>query len=92
MVPRLARGGCRPIPRKLRNASMKMAEGISMVTVTRMDPMALGIRCWNRMVLADEPMVLAASTNSCCFKLSTCPRTTLAISTQYTLPRATMML
>ena len=28
MVPRLARGGCRPIPRKLRNASMKMAEGM----------------------------------------------------------------
>ena len=33
------------MPRKLKNASIKMADGISMVTVTRMEPMALGIRC-----------------------------------------------
>ena len=37
-------------------------------------------------------MVLAARTNSCCFRLRIWPRTTRAISTQYTLPKATMML
>ena len=61
---------------------MKMALGISMVTVTRMDPMALGIRCSRRMVFVDDPMVLAARTNSWFFRLRTCPRTTLAIPTQ----------
>ena len=37
-------------------------------------------------------MVLAARTNSCSLRLNTCPRTTLAISTQYTVPRAMMIL
>lgn len=52
------------MPKKPRKASIKIAEGISIVTVTRIEPIALGIRCCIRMVLTEEPMVLAAMTNS----------------------------
>ena len=72
----------RPIPRKPRKASIKIAEGISMVAVTRIAPMALGMRCRKSIVLVEEPIVRAASTNSCCFRLRTCPRTTRAMPTQ----------
>ena len=57
-----------------------------------MEPIAFGIRCCNKMVLVEDPMVLAAMTNSCCLRLKTCPRTTRAISTQYTVPRAMIIL
>ena len=60
MVPKLAIGGAIPKPIKLIKASIKIAEGINIVAVTRMGPMALGKRCLNKMVLFVEPMVLAA--------------------------------
>ena len=45
MTPQLGVGGCMPTPMKLRNASMKMAEGMAKVRVTMTGPRMLGTRC-----------------------------------------------
>ena len=49
-----------PRPKKLRNASRKMAVGIVSAVVARMGPMALGIR-WRETILSvDAPKAFAA--------------------------------
>ena len=59
-----------------------MEEAIRMVAVTMMGPRVLGIRCLRRIYQVPLPMVWAADTYSCFFRLSISPRTTRAMSTQ----------
>jgi peroxiredoxin len=50
MVPQLATGACTPRPKKLKNASEKIAAGTVKVIVVMMGPMALGRRCRNKIL------------------------------------------
>ena len=45
IVPQLAIGGVNPKPKKLRKASVKMAEGMVNVIVTKIGPIEFGIKC-----------------------------------------------
>ena len=45
IVPQLAIGGVNPNPRKLKKASVKMAEGTVNVIVTKIGPIEFGIKC-----------------------------------------------
>ncbi|MNR65280.1 hypothetical protein D3C85_1882550 [compost metagenome] len=64
IVPSDAAGDCTPKPRKLRNASAKMALGTVSVSVTIIGPMALGIRCRNKIRAVLAPSACAAITYS----------------------------
>ena len=81
-------GGCTPRPRKLRNASSSITEGIVSVVYTMIGPSALGTT-WRRMIAAgDRPSEIAASTNSCWRRLCTCARMMRAIVSHSTAPMA----
>jgi hypothetical protein len=74
--PQEARGAETPRPRKDRNDSVMMNCGTMRVENTTMTPRVLGVR-WRKMIRAGlAPMERAASTNSACLRLITCPRTT----------------
>ena len=66
--PQLADGGWAPIPKKLKDASDNMADGIFKVNSTIKDGRQLGRMCRNIMVHFFTPIDLAASTNSFSFK------------------------
>src|SRR5262249_1244700 len=68
-------GGGTPSPRKLKNASPRMMEGIVSVAYTMIGPIVLGRRCRKMMPVSETPAQRAASTNCSCFRLRTWPRT-----------------
>ena len=76
------------LPMKLINASIKMADGISIVTVTRIGPMALGIRWWISRCQVFAPASRLASTYSECLRYMTSLRTTRAVPIQLVKHRA----
>ena len=82
-VPQLALGTWIPMPKKLKNASWNMAEGIRNVTVTMMEPMLLGIRWCIRICHLLSPQTLAARAKSCSLRVSIWARTILAVVIQY---------
>lgn len=59
-TPQLAAGAWMPRPRKLKNASVKMAVGMVSVMAAIMGPIALGMRCLKRMRAGEAPMARAA--------------------------------
>ena len=63
-TPQLAIGALTPRPTKLRNASVKIACGMEKVSVTRMGPIALGMRCRSSIRAPEAPRTRAARTNS----------------------------
>ena len=74
-VPQLALGAGIPIPKKPKNASLKIALGTSSVTDTMIGPMLLTTRCLNKIRLRLAPSTKAARENSCSFSVMTCVRT-----------------
>ena len=82
--PQLAEGGWAPTPRKLKDASDRMAEGIFRVNSTIRDGRQLG-RIWrNIMVHFFTPMERAASTYSFSFRERVWDRTIRAVLAQLT--------
>ena len=82
--PQLALGGCAPTPRKLKDASDKIADGIFKVNSTIRDGMQFGRMCRNMMTHFFTPMLRAASTYSFSFKERVWERTMRAVPAQFT--------
>ena len=64
IVPQEAIGCGTPKPKKLKNASVKIALGIVNVIVTKMAPNAFGIKCFEIICPVEAPSVRAAKTYS----------------------------
>ena len=80
IVPRLAAGAAIPIPRKLKNASVKIACGIRKIKFTVIGPAALGRRCLVRILMEGIPSIFAARAKSVPFRRRISPRTIRAMS------------
>ena len=92
MLPRLAVGGCTPIPRKLRAASSSMESASTEVAYTRMGAAVFGRISENRICRRGMPATRFPLTKLVSLKESTLPLTSLAIPGQSTKPRIRMML
>ena len=79
------------MPRKLNEASDKMAAGIFKVNNTIREGRQLGKICRNIMVHFPTPMERAASTNSFSFRDNVWDRTILAVPAQFTRLKAMKM-
>src|ERR1041385_6010144 len=88
MLPHVGVGGCAPNPRKLKPASSKIAEAKFDEASTKIGPMILGKICRLMIRTLLKPIDRAASMNSTCFKLKTCPRTRRPTSTHMDKPTA----
>src|ERR1700761_4993925 len=88
MLPHVGVGGCAPKPRKLKPASSKIADAKFDEANTNIGPMMFGKICRRIMRALLKPNERAASTNSTCFKLKTCPRTSRPTSTHMDKPTA----
>src|SRR2546423_2577859 len=85
-------GGWTPRPRKLRNASNRIACGMPNVAWTMIGPRAFGRMCRERILLGRVPLDRAASTNSRSRSDIACPRTSRAMSIQRVTAMAKMIL
>ena len=91
MLPKLAVGGCTPMPKKLNAASSKMDKATTDVAYTRIGAMVFGNISENNVCLVDIPATASALMNAVSRKLSTLPRTSLATPGQSTKPNIRMM-
>ena len=92
ILPRLAVGGCTPMPRKLKDASSSMDSAMTEVAYTRMGATVLGSISENRICLAGIPATMLLLTKLVSRRLSTLPLTSRAMPGQSTNPRISMML
>ena len=88
-APQLLNGSCVPNPKKLRKDSNRIMLGTSNEAYTTTTPSTFGTIWRITIRTVDTPPTCAASINSLRLRLSVCPRTIRAISSQETIPIAT---
>ena len=92
MPPQVGVGGLTPTPRKLSEASSKIAEAVARLACTMTGAMQLGIRCLSMMRQGGAPMPVTAMMNSRSRTDSTWLRMTRATHGVPTMPTTRIML
>ena len=92
ILPRLAAGGCTPMPRKLKDASSSMDSAMTEVAYTRMGATVLGRISENRICRTGMPATILLFTKLVSRRLNTLPLTRRAMPGQSTNPSIRMML
>ena len=92
MFPHVAWGGGTPNPRKLKPASVKMAEAMPMVAETSTGATALGMICRKIILKLPIPRAFAAATKSCSLNERNSARTNLVVPIQLVSPITIIML